>query len=534
MNQKQEDSQLIAQTPAGLSAFQQMELKEKGYLLLDILDDHQTAKLRDDFMAQFADSHQSEGFNTTMNVSVAALREKTDQYIKARFQEVVSNILPGYRILFSNFLFKKANSSSAVGIHRDWHYVDESKHSSFNLWIPLIDINESSGRFFVLPGSHNIPHGPRATPFTDNLKPLERPIRKLSVPISLKAGQGILYHSGLIHFSDSNQSPTDRPAIGMVNIPLDAINYHYHRSELPNAYLRYQVDDQFYYHFNPQNLPPHHYQHELITDDKSEDFTGPWLMEYARNTHQSADVVADYYDQHTAGYMSTYGEAIQAFRPSDIKTLYKYLIKSIGLNNGMKILDAGCGIGGPATYFARKLKLDIKGITISKVQVEMAQKHIQKHWWLRGKVEILQGDYHHLQEIFPSSDFDGVLFLESMGHAYDLKRVIQQAHALLKPGGFIYIKDFFPYEKTDPEEQRKYQWVVDRINTAYAYNVLDLNELIQTIRRQGFEISFIKKFDFKDDIQARAAFEEMCQIDLFGNIQEFRVAEWLEIKCIKP
>jgi cyclopropane fatty-acyl-phospholipid synthase-like methyltransferase len=257
-------------------------------------------------------------------------------------------------------------------------------------------------------------------------------------------------------------------------------------------------------------------------------------MDYAMQTHQSTEVVADYYDQHTAGYMTTYGEAIQAFRPTDIKTLYNYLIQSIGLKNGMHILDAGCGIGGPATYFAKKLKLDIKGITISKVQADMAKEHIKKQWWLRGKVDILQGDYHKLQDYFPSNAFDGILFLESLGHAHDLKRVIHQAYATLKSGGFIYIKDFFPFEKTDHEEQRKYQWVVDRINTAYAYNVLDLNELIQTIRRQGFEIAFIKKFDFKDDIQARAAFEEMCQIDLFGGLQEFRVAEWLEIKCIKP
>ena len=96
----------MAQTPASLSVFQQKELKEKGYLLLDILDNDQIEQLKNDFSTHFSDSHQSEGFNTTMNISAAELREKTDCYIKERFQAIVKTILPGYRILFSNFLMK--------------------------------------------------------------------------------------------------------------------------------------------------------------------------------------------------------------------------------------------------------------------------------------------------------------------------------------------------------------------------------------------------------------------------------------------
>lgn len=249
------------------------------------------------------------------------------------------------------------------------------------------------------------------------------------------------------------------------------------------------------------------------------------------NMSRSEDV-QKYYDLKTNVYLKIYGNVIQAFRPSSEKSLLKYLSKSIGLKKGQKILDAGCGVGGPAIYFASEYNITIDGITISSVQATIANEQIKKKR-LEKRVSIIQGDYHKLQETYPSKKFDGILFLESLGHSDHAREVIRQAAYLTNPGGFIYIKDFFRKESNDADFQKKTDIVIERMNLHYQYNTLRLLPILEELRANNFEIEFIKKFDFKDDTNIRAKFETHEGINIFEGFEEFWPAEWLEIKCSK-
>ncbi|MEZ5002384.1 MAG: methyltransferase domain-containing protein [Chitinophagales bacterium] len=245
-----------------------------------------------------------------------------------------------------------------------------------------------------------------------------------------------------------------------------------------------------------------------------------------------ANEIATYYDQTTATYLKIYGDVIQAFRPSSDKKLLNYLKNSIGLKRGQKILDAGCGVGGPAIFFAKKVNVTIEGVTVSPVQAEIATDRIRSKG-LSSRVRIHKGDFHHLTQTFINADFDGAIFLESLGHAEDSVKVIEETAQLIKPGGFIYIKDFFKKESRDKIFQNKVDTVIGRMNENYCYNTLRLIPVIETLRLFDFEIEFIKKFDFNDDTSIRAAFEEDQNIEIFKGYEEFWPAEWLEIKCIK-
>lgn len=248
---------------------------------------------------------------------------------------------------------------------------------------------------------------------------------------------------------------------------------------------------------------------------------------------QSAQVGA-YYDKYQQGYNDTYGDMIQAFRPTDTDVLMQYVSNSAGIKNGMEILDAGCGTGGPAVWLAHHFpNLSIQGITISSVQIQQAQTRILEQN-LQHRLNIQKGDYHELTGRFPSQQFDVVLFLESLGHAAEPSRVIQQAYEVTKPGGSIYIKDFYYKQPSDAYWSERINKVVDNINKLYSYNVLNLTNTIIAARAVGFDIEYIRKFDFQDDITVRAAFETMFGIDIFGGEPEFYPAEWLEIKFVKP
>ena len=243
--------------------------------------------------------------------------------------------------------------------------------------------------------------------------------------------------------------------------------------------------------------------------------------------------IGNYYDDHTHSYLTTYGDTLQAFRPEKENDLHQYLLQQIGIEDGQRILDVGCGIAGPAISFAKQKRVVIDGITISEIQFRMACWKVEEATLL-GSIRLKKGDFHGLKGHYENESFDSILFLEALGHSHDPDSVIKDCFDLLKKGGVIYIKDFYPLQIPDTAKRLKVERVVDRVNQNYHYNTLDLNNTITSLREAGFEIDFIKKFNFSDDISARSAFESANNIDLYEGQPEFRIAEWLEIKCQKP
>lgn len=243
--------------------------------------------------------------------------------------------------------------------------------------------------------------------------------------------------------------------------------------------------------------------------------------------------IGDYYDRHTQSYLSTYGDTLQAFRPKDDSELNLYLIQQIGIEDGQRILDAGCGLAGPAISFAKQKRITIDAITVSETQYRLACQKIRETSLL-GSIYLKKGDFHELKNHYANEMFDSILFLEALGHSHDPDTVIKDGFNLLKKGGVIYIKDFYPLQIPNHDKKQKVERVIDLVNQNYHYNTLDLNSTITSLREAGFEIDFIKKFGFLDDISARSAFERDNKIDLYEGQPEFRIAEWLEIKCRKP
>lgn len=513
---------------------QKNQLIHEGYIILGIIDTVAIENLKSIFFEKFH-SKSEKGFQSTMTrVQEKNVRQEIYDNINIYCHNTVQKVLPGYEILLANFLFKPPQAdSSEVGVHRDWSYVDHTLDNAYNLWIPLDDIDDHNGGFFIIPQSHKVTHGPRSTPFQDELAAFRNKLICLGKAIHLKMGQAILYHPGLIHYSYANNSKSGRLVAGMVCKPIAAKACHYYIDE-NHQFRKYEVDKEFYTKFDPRFAPDTEYPYIFIENTTGESAIKNWIMEKEKNLGFSPESVGEYYDKTTDDYLATYGNTIQAFRPTNEDDLHKYVIESAGLKKHQKILDAGCGVGGPALFFAQKLNVDITGISISRHQIELAQKFTKEKWLLRGQVNFQTGDYHQMSQIVPESSMDRVLFLESLGHSHQPKVAIEEAFKVLKSGGGVYIKDFFPYELSDKATKEKYDQVVRNINAAYYYHVLDLNHTISQLRESGFEVGYIKKFEFADDIERRSAFESRLNIDLFGDIPEFRVAEWLELFFIKP
>jgi len=247
-------------------------------------------------------------------------------------------------------------------------------------------------------------------------------------------------------------------------------------------------------------------------------------------------------------YLGIYGDVIEASRTANPDEMLTYLATNAGIKDGMTLLDAGCGVCGPARFFASKFAVQIDAITAVQLQKEIAEIK-NREQFLDSRIQVLCGDFHQLSNYYPKNHYDIVYFFESFCHSYDIHRVIQEAHAVLKPGGCIYMKDWFLIDRLKLKDPIKYVIVKNRINEFYSFNFKDgINELASVIgylNHHGFEVEFGRKPGYETgDYKLTALFHGNHEVygpnneyqdnDLGGDISDvFDVIEIFELKARK-
>jgi ubiquinone/menaquinone biosynthesis C-methylase UbiE len=248
--------------------------------------------------------------------------------------------------------------------------------------------------------------------------------------------------------------------------------------------------------------------------------------------------VGEFYNEYNDKFIQVYGEVIQAFRTLDVEKLLDYQIEAMGLKPGMRIVDAGCGVCGPAIYFAKKAGVEVHAVTISEEQHQTACIKI-KEAGLEDKVKLYRGDYHDLSSVIGSDSFDVVYFLESFGHSLQHSKAIDSAWNVLRSGGLLYIKDLFRREPLLPEHAPKIEREIKKINEAYRYNIADLYEVLKHIRLEGWVLSKFKTIDLPladfENLTISNEFQELTGIAQIEGWDDYVFpVDFFELFCIKP
>jgi ubiquinone/menaquinone biosynthesis C-methylase UbiE len=106
---------------------------------------------------------------------------------------------------------------------------------------------------------------------------------------------------------------------------------------------------------------------------------------------------------------------------------------------GMRLLDVGCGTGGPARWLARTLGVSVRGVAISPNQVAAATARSLREG-LGGRAVFQVTDAAALP--FADGEFDAAIAIESIFHMPDKPGALREVCRVLRGGAALIIAEF--------------------------------------------------------------------------------------------
>jgi sterol 24-C-methyltransferase len=165
-------------------------------------------------------------------------------------------------------------------------------------------------------------------------------------------------------------------------------------------------------------------------------------------------IANDYYDLATHFYEFGWGPSFH-FAPrykgenlAASLARYEYsLAHRLRLQPGMKVLDIGCGIGGPMRAIARFSGSHILGINNNAYQIQRGQK-LNGDAGLSELCDFLKTDF--MQMPLPDQSVDAIYTIEAICYAPDKKKLGTELLRVMKDGSYIAGNDWCLTDRYDP------------------------------------------------------------------------------------
>ena len=126
------------------------------------------------------------------------------------------------------------------------------------------------------------------------------------------------------------------------------------------------------------------------------------------------------------------------------------LIDRLGLKEGMRVLDVGCGPGRLTIPFAEYVGQngEVVGLDIQEKMLQKLTKRIKDNNLTNVRLILGGAGQGKIQE---ENSFDRAVLITVLGEITDKKSALEEIFKALKPGGILSITEVFP----DPDFQRQ-------------------------------------------------------------------------------
>ncbi|PIN08562.1 SAM-dependent methyltransferase [Handroanthus impetiginosus] len=209
-----------------------------------------------------------------------------------------------------------------------------------------------------------------------------------------------------------------------------------------------------------------------------------------------ADMVNKYYDLVTSFYEYGWGESFH-FAPrwkgetlqDSIKRHEHFLALQLGLKPGQKVLDVGCGIGGPLREIARFSYTSITGLNNNEYQISRG-KVLNRMAGVDRTCNFVKADFMNMP--FPDNYFDAVYEIEATCHAPDVVACYKEIYRVLKPGQCFAAYEWCMTDAFDPNN-KEHQKIKAEIELGNGLPDIRLTrECLETVKKAGFEVVWEK------------------------------------------
>ncbi|WP_027370921.1 methyltransferase domain-containing protein [Desulfovermiculus halophilus] len=154
----------------------------------------------------------------------------------------------------------------------------------------------------------------------------------------------------------------------------------------------------------------------------------------------------------------------------------RQIIEEMNWQPGIRVLDVGSGLGGPAFLMATEYKARVTGVDLTQQIVDIANQRLQAKDI--PDVSFLQGDIHQMD--WGEGAFDVIWSRETLLHVPDKDALFQKFYRWLAPGGKVMITD---YARKPGQGCDQFESYIQESG----YPLLQLERYGDHIRQAGFE-----------------------------------------------
>ncbi|GJN09921.1 hypothetical protein PR202_ga27975 [Eleusine coracana subsp. coracana] len=210
----------------------------------------------------------------------------------------------------------------------------------------------------------------------------------------------------------------------------------------------------------------------------------------------NSDMVNKYYDLATSFYEYGWGESFhfahrwkgESLRES-IKRHEHFLALQLGLKPGMKVLDVGCGIGGPLREIARFSSTSVTGLNNNEYQISRG-KELNRLAGVSGTCDFVKADFMKMP--FSDNTFDAVYAIEATCHAPDPVGCYKEIYRVLKPGQCFAVYEWCITDHYDPNNAT-HKRIKDEVELGNGLpDIRSTRQCLQAVKDAGFEVKALE------------------------------------------
>jgi len=169
------------------------------------------------------------------------------------------------------------------------------------------------------------------------------------------------------------------------------------------------------------------------------------------------DAVADYYTKAHGIYQRAmdrfghhsihvgYFDDEHTGHDSAVENMTRVVADAVDVGEGDRVLDCGCGVGGPATWLAGWRGAEVVGLNVTPMHLERARE-LAVERGVADQTTFREDDFTAMESVADDS-MDVVWGLEAVCYAADKREFLEQAARVLRPGGRLVVADGFMAER---------------------------------------------------------------------------------------